>query len=260
VRELGAVPPVSADAAGLEQVLVNLLLNAIQALTGMPEDAITLALAPDGDERVVLEIRDTGAGMTREVLDRVFDPFFTTKPLGTGMGLGLWVSKGIVDAFGGKLELTSTPGSGTIARLTMRVAAERPLAAAPARPAVALRRHVLVIDDEQRVRDSIAEMLSARHEVVSVADGASALAAVRTRPFDVIVCDVMMAGATGVDVYRQLAADHPGLERRIVFITGGTFTPELGEFIADTGNHVLEKPFPPERLLAAIDTVAAVRS
>jgi CheY-like chemotaxis protein len=117
-------------------------------------------------------------------------------------------------------------------------------------------RRVLVIDDEQRVRDALRELLQPHHEVTVADGGPSALALIAAHSFDVILCDVMMPGMSGVDVYRQIAATHPGLEARIVFISGGTFMPELAQFIAETHNQRIEKPFALAQVLAAIAAVA----
>ncbi len=257
VREVAEVPWVIANAAELEQVLVNLLLNAIQALTGHAADTITVSIAPRDDDHVAIAVRDTGRGMSAAVRERVFDPFFTTKPLGAGMGLGLSISKGLVDAFGGSLALDSTPGAGTTVTIVLRAHHSKSWPdATPPRVPVYPRRRVLVVDDEPRVRELLAELLAGVHEVDVAGNGEQAIAAARARGFDAIVCDTMMAGTSGVDVYRAIQRELPGLEQRIVFITGGAFVPELGEFVAATGNHVLEKPVDASRVLAAIEAVA----
>jgi CheY-like chemotaxis protein len=193
-----------------------------------------------------------------EVRDRMFDPFFTTKPIGASMGLGLSVSKSIIDAVGGMLEVTGSPDIGTTATVTL-CAHTRPVRTGRGSiaPASYPRRSVLVVDDEARVREALAVMLQGVHELVVVPDGASALAAVRMRVFDAILCDVMMAGMSGADVFRQIASELPGVERRIVFITGGAFIPDVRDFVATTQNRVLEKPFDADQLLAAIDEAAS---
>ncbi|MGE5182127.1 MAG: ATP-binding protein [Acidobacteriota bacterium] len=258
VREVAEVSWVIANASELEQVLVNLLLNAIQALTGHAEETIAVSVEARGDDHVAIVVRDTGRGMTAAVCERVFDPFFTTKPVGTGMGLGLSISKGLVDAFGGSLELASMPGAGTTATVLLRAHhSKRWPDATPPRAVVYPRRRVLVVDDEPRVRELLAELLADVHEVDVAAGGDQAIAAAREREFDAIVCDIMMAGTSGVDVYRAIQRELPGLEKRIVFITGGAFVPELAEFVSATGNRVLEKPVDAARVLAAIEAVAA---
>jgi PAS domain S-box-containing protein len=253
VRRVAESPWVVANASQLEQVLVNLLLNAIQALQGKPEDTITVELAPRGTAEVVITIRDTGCGMAAAIRDRVFDPFFTTKPAGEGMGLGLAISKTIVDAFHGRLELESTEGAGTTAMVILRAHAGQRPAVVAHEATIGPRRRVLVVDDEDRVRLLLDTLLSEHHEVASAADGETALALVRDRDFEVILCDVMMPRMSGVEVYQQLR--ERGLERRVVFMTGGTFVAGVAEAITATGNPVLHKPFDLDAILQAIASV-----
>lgn len=257
VRRVAAAPWVVANASRLEQVLVNLLLNAIQSLRGRDNDTITVQLAPSGPETVAISITDTGSGISPEVRERVFDPFFTTKPIGEGMGLGLAVSKSIVESIGGELDLSSTEGRGTTATVSLR-AHTPPLH--PPEPdlddAIGQPRRVLVIDDEVRVRELLGAMLGQFHHITLVDGGEAAIAAARDGQFDVIVCDVMMRGISGVDVHKKIAAVVPGLEKRIVFITGGAFVTDVAELVSATGNRVIQKPFDVEQILAAIAETA----
>ena len=241
---------VLANGPQLEQVLVNLLLNATQALTGSSDDTIRVTLAPAAGDRIALSVEDNGRGMTDEVRARVFDPFFTTKR--DGMGLGLAVTKSLVEAMGGDITLTSAPDKGTIATVTLRASGREPQLPTP-EPANGPRRRVVVIDDEQRVRDSLRELLSPYHDVTISEGGAAALALLEITTYDVILCDVMMPELSGVDVYRRIAETHPGLEARIVFMSGGAFIPELADFVAQTPNRRIEKPFEIAQLLAIIN-------
>jgi PAS domain S-box-containing protein len=247
---------VLANGPQLEQVLVNLLVNAIQALTGAGDDTITVTLRAIAGERIALSVEDTGHGMPEEVRARVFDPFFTTKRAGDGMGLGLSVSKSLVEAMNGDIELTSAPGKGTTATVIVRAYSGTPqlveheLAHGPSR-------RVLVIDDEQRVRDSLRDLVGAYHEVTVADSGPAALALLDAHSFDVILCDVMMPEMNGIDVYRTIAETRPGLEDRIVFMSGGAFIPALAELVASTPNRRIDKPFELSQILAAI---AAVRT
>ncbi len=257
VRRVGDVPWVIANGSRLEQVLVNLLLNSIQSLCGREDDAITVELATCGTDSVSITISDTGSGISAAVRERVFDPFFTTKAVGEGMGLGLAVSKSIIESIGGELELTSTEGVGTTATVILRAhepparVTEPDLSGAIGEP-----RRVLVVDDEARVRELLGTVLGQFHHITVVDGGEAAIAAARDGQFDVIVCDVMMPGLSGVDVHKQLATVAPGLERRIVFITGGTFVTDVAELVSQTGNRVIQKPFDVEQILAAIAETA----
>jgi len=247
------VPAVLGNASRLEQVVVNVLINAIQSLVGdVTRDRIEVAIDRDGDD-IAVTVRDTGCGVPADLRDRVFEPFFTTKPVGDGMGLGLAVSRSIISGYGGRIELAPVDGGGTI--VTLRLQPYRPPrddVAAP-REAVAFeRRRVLVIDDEPMVRQILSDLLRAHHHVEMAENGEAAMALIARDSFDVILCDVMMPGVNGMELYQRVARDHPGLERRMIFITGGTFVPELTSFLANVDNRFLAKPFSLEQVLAAI--------
>jgi two-component system cell cycle sensor histidine kinase/response regulator CckA len=255
-----SVPFVDASPTRLEQVFVNLLVNAGHAVKeGRPDDnEIRVSAVGEGD-RVVVEVRDTGVGIAPEVLGRVFDPFFTTKPRGLGTGLGLPISRGIVKSLGGEITVTSRPGVGTTFRVTLpaiqegderlaRIAEEPlqsnvgltsdPLAAKRARA------RVLVVDDEPLVADMLRRTLSDGHDVTVATDARTALDFVLSgAQFDLIFCDLLMPRMSGMDLYTALKAERPGVEERIVFMTGGAFTERAAQFLATVPNRKMSKPF-----------------
>ncbi len=251
IRQIEEVPFAIGNASRLEQVLVNLLINAMQSLpsdgTGRVEVAVTLR-----DAAVAIDVTDNGCGIPASVRDRVFDPFFTTKPVGDGMGLGLSVCKTIVESFGGTIELTSTERKGTAVTVRLRSSATPPKP--PPEPVVrsAPRRSVLIVDDDELVRKVLEQILSQDHDVSIAESGAAGVEFVAARGFDVILCDMMMPGMDGREVHRRFAALKPGLERRIIFITGGTFELELDRFLVSSGNLCLTKPFRIEHVLDAV--------
>jgi CheY-like chemotaxis protein/anti-sigma regulatory factor (Ser/Thr protein kinase) len=252
------VPLVTGTASRLEQVVINLLLNALQSLrTADPtRETIEVTVEPR-DDMVAIAIRDTGRGIPAAVRDRIFDPFFTTKPVGEGTGLGLSICKAIVEGFGGRIVIDSTEGAGTTATVLLAIHESAPIRDNPPSSAAATRPlRVLVVDDDALVRSALARLLDGHHEVTAVSSGAEAVAAAQPGAFDVILCDMMMPGLDGRAVHGQLAAASPGLERRIVFITGGTFAPGLDEFLRACGNACLLKPFGIEDVLAAIAAAA----
>jgi PAS domain S-box-containing protein len=257
----GYVPPVVASAGRLEQVLVNLLINAVQSLAaGDPtRDTITVAVTSDGTE-VAIVVRDTGIGIPEADRDRVFEPFFTTKAADEGTGLGLAVSKRIVEAMDGRITLTSAPGAGTEVTVTLPAAvADRAPAAQSAAPASASRvLRILVVDDEPLVRRVMKLVLVQNdHDVEEAGNAEAALELLATRHFDVIVCDLMMPGMTGRDLHERVRDRHPGLERRMVLVTGGAFVPKLAEFLAMVDNPKLDKPFTEAEVLQAVTAAAA---
>ena len=247
------VPAVLGNASRLEQVVVNVLINAIQSIDGdATRDRIAVSIDRDGDE-IAVTVRDTGSGVPAELRERVFEPFFTTKPVGDGMGLGLAVSRSIVAGYGGRIELAPADGGGTIVTLWLRPHfPSRSDVAVPRETIAFQRRRVLVIDDEPMVRQILVDLLRAHHDVEMADSGEAALVLLQRGSFDVILCDVMMPGVNGMELYHRVAHDHPGLERQIVFITGGTFVPELTSFLASVDNRFIAKPFSLEHVLAVI--------
>jgi PAS domain S-box-containing protein len=247
VKNLGEMAPVRASGAPLGQVFVNLLLNAAQAIEeGRARDEVVeVTTGTDAAGFVFVDVRDSGSGMTSDVQKRIFEPFFTTKPVGKGTGLGLSICHGIVKAAGGSIEVESTPGIGSRVRVrlpTQSIAprsADSPQSAQTAR----LRGRLLVIDDEPQVGTAMRRVLTG-HEVVAATSADEALAKLaEDSAFDLIFCDVAMPERTGQDLYEELLATKPELAERIVFVTGGTFTPQLTEFLRVVPRPCLSKPF-----------------
>ncbi len=260
-RDLRPVPPVVGDAGRLSQVFVNLLINAAQAIEEGAAERNEISIATRAtEEEVLVEVSDTGAGIAPENLERLFDPFFTTKSSSGGSGLGLSICYNIVSAYGGRIEVESKPGMGS--RFTVRL----PIARAPRveRPAVPVirapsrRGRILVIDDEPFVLSTITMILGRDHELVGVGGGAEAMAAIeKDDHFDVILCDLMMHKSSGMDVYGQLLKRHPQLARRVVFMTGGAYTPAARRFLARISNPCVDKPFGAADLTKVVEQVMA---
>jgi PAS domain S-box-containing protein len=252
------VPLVEANESRLGQVFLNLLLNAAQAIPeGEPADRheVAVRIRASAPGHVVVEVRDTGMGMTPEVLSRVFDPFFTTKPIGEGTGLGLSICHGIIESMGGTISAESTPGKGSTFRVVLRMAPQETEALTRTGSRLALpsanapRARVLVVDDEPNVTSSLQRVLSSEHEVATANSGHDALKMLSSdRGFDVILCDVMMPGMTGMDLYAELARAAPEVTGRVVFMTGGAFTPRAVSFLQGVPNPKIGKPLNLEEL------------
>ncbi|HTV21510.1 MAG TPA: response regulator [Polyangiaceae bacterium] len=264
--EFEPVPEVRGDEGRLGQVFLNLVLNAAHAMRqGDPATHelcvgthLEAARADGGPPLVVVTVRDTGTGMTEDVLERIFDPFFTTKPIGMGTGLGLSVCHGIVQELGGSIGVTSVLGEGSVFEVRLPVAAsaavEPPIARGVRRP----RGRVLVVDDDSRVLAVLSRMLDA-HDV-SVAQGArAALAQLETShaELDAVVCDVLMPEMSGIDLYHELARRYPALLGRVVFLSGGANTDIASEFLRSVDNPCLKKPPQRKELLAAVEHLLA---
>jgi PAS domain S-box-containing protein len=250
--DLRDVPPVRGTEHELAQVVLNLLVNAAQAIPeGRPaEHVIRVATRLAADGRVALEVSDTGCGIAPELLTRIFDPFFTTKAVGEGSGLGLAVCHGIVEALGGAIEVESTPGQGTCFRVLLPTQAARPAPTPPAASAPAGKRgRVLVLDDEPLVCRAVARTLASDHEVVALTDPSEALARLaHGERFDVVVCDLMMPGLTGMECHEALGTSRPELARSMIFLTGGAFTAKARAFLDRVPNVRVEKPFDADEL------------
>lgn len=267
VKELGPVPPVAGTEGKLAQVVLNLLLNAAHAIPEGRADAhqVTVRTRLEGDF-VVLEVEDSGAALAAEQRERIFEAFSITRRTGQGEGLGLAVTRNIVTSLGGAIEAHAGAERG--ARFTVRLPAARdarpPLT--PPRPLqlptpVPTRGRVLLVDDEDSVRRSMARLLAREHEVVQAASGVAARELLQhDRAFDVILCDLMMPEVTGMELHAWLAEHDPALADRVVFISGGAFTPLASEYVERVKNLRLDKPFDPARLREVIsERVTAAR-
>jgi two-component system, NtrC family, sensor kinase len=262
-RALEPVPPVRGNEGRLGQVVVNLLVNALQAFPQhSPQDnCIRIVTRKDGTDKVVVEVEDNGPGMGREVLDRIFDPFFTTKPVGVGTGLGLAICHSIVQSMDGQIEARSTPGRGSLFRLVFPAHTQPEAVAAPReeqREPVGPRRRLLLIDDEPAVGTSVRRLLQGVHEVHAVQDAREALDLLKSgERYDAILCDMVMPGMSGVDFLLELEQREPSLARRTGLMSGGAFSSQAKEFIASRENDLLEKPFEPERLRNFVERLLA---
>ncbi len=256
VKDYGPVSPVEANEARLGQVFLNLVVNAAQAIPEGRVDANEIRVtARDEGTSVRITVRDTGVGIPRENLGRIFDPFFTTKPIGAGTGLGLSICHGIVRDLGGEISVESEPGRGSVFTIDLPPSsARRATKLASKAPAVAgARARVLLIDDEPNLRTSLGHILAPEHDVREAASGQEALAIIRAGArFDVILCDLLMPEMSGVELFQHLEAEAPDQCERVVFLTGGAFTPRAQEFLSRVPNARLEKPFDLDDLMVLI--------
>ncbi|MDX2024517.1 MAG: ATP-binding protein [Deltaproteobacteria bacterium] len=251
VRDYADTPPVWADESRLGQVFINLLINAAQAIEegNFEANEIALSIATDAAGRVVIEVRDTGHGIAPEHIGRIFDPFFTTNPTGIGTGLGLSICHNIVTALGGHIHVTSVVGQGTTFRVILPAAQRRaqsnlpPSAPLPQQVANA---QVLVVDDEPAIGASLTRALR-HHTVTAVTSGKAALALLKEgQAYDVVFCDLMMPQMSGMEFFAQMRSEFPQMAERVVFMTGGAFTPKSHAFLDQTPNKCVDKPFEPQ--------------
>jgi two-component system NtrC family sensor kinase len=254
------LPAVIGDARQLQQVCLNLVTNAVQAMTPQGSGSLVVATRHDRD-RVVLEVRDTGPGIPDGARAHVFEPFFTTKGEGEGTGLGLSVSYGIIAAHGGTIEVASTSAAGTTFRVTLPAVDDEADVAPSEHPPYTARSplaglRVLFIDDEPALRSSLEAFGALRgFTVLTAGDGREGLEIARSSSIDVVMCDLRMPGMDGRAFHDRLRQERPGLAARTVFITGDMLP---GESTDGLRQPVLMKPFSFETLEETL--VALVQS
>ena len=268
------LPAVDVDPSQLQQVLLNLTANAIQAIrsTGRGGRLVISAESVDADERVRLRFTDDGPGVPPDVEPRLFEPFFTTKPVGEGTGLGLSVSYGIVASHGGRLWYEPAPGGGASFIMEIpavdgsadaaasRIITTTPLAReAEAKPGSETRQRrgvVLAIDDEPSIRMLLTRALGrVGHEVTVAASGAEAIAILERRSFDLMLVDHRMSGMDGLECYERAIRLRPELRERTVIMSGDTLNAALSEFAERHSLRMLAKPFDVAAVVQLVDDV-----
>lgn len=261
--ELGeGLSEVFGDSYQFQQVLLNLVINAEQAMRGSRGRGTLTVRTLEGAESVLIEVEDDGPGVPTEARARIFDPFFTTKQVGEGTGLGLSVAYAIVQEHGGRISIDTAASGGALFRVDLPVSrlqqggARRRATAAPSMEAVR-GSAILLVEDEQALAMAVAEGLrDAGLSVTYAPDGEDALAHLARTRFDLVVCDLKMPKVDGFEVYRRLSA-RPS-PPPIIFMTGDSADPAAGRFLAEPGRRWLAKPFRLNDLLTAVrDALAA---
>jgi signal transduction histidine kinase len=244
------LPQIFADPHQIQQVLLNLIINAEQAMIGAHGRG-TLIIRTWHDlqkDVVIFEVHDDGPGVPEEVQPRIFDPFFTTKEVGKGTGLGLTVAYAIVQEHNGRIAVKSDPlgGASFSVELPVGAASLKPVFSRPAERTgnIGSGASVLVVEDEAALGAAVAEALADAGFAVHLAnDGLEALERVKTQPYDLIVCDLKMPRLDGSAFYRRLEMDHAPMARRVLFVTGDVAGTEAERFLEETGCRWLPKPF-----------------
>jgi two-component system NtrC family sensor kinase len=274
------LPPVDVDPGQIQQVLLNLTTNAIQAISSVARQGnLTISVEsitdPEG-ESVRLRIHDDGPGVSPKIQPRLFEPFFTTRDVGEGTGLGLSVSYGIVASHGGSLRYEPADGPGATFVLELPasrradlaapgVAAPEPIdlrrrtATAVAGKRVACR--ILAVDDEPAIRIILERGLGrAGYDVTVAASGAEGIELLAGREFDLMLIDHRMSGMDGIETYRRAIEVRPEMADRAVIMSGDTLNPALKAFAHETGLRMLDKPFDVSTVLALVEERVAAQS
>jgi len=257
VQALAAgLPPIFADPHQIQQILLNLIINAEQAMLSAHGRGTLILRTWHDPERdaVILEVNDDGPGMPEEVQAKVFDPFFTTKAVGKGTGLGLTVAYAIAQEHGGRLSVRSgSAGQGDQIRgasffleLPVSGGAMRPPEALPTRslPAVPAGACALVIEDEKALGDAVAASLGDEGFSVDRAEnGEEGLQRLAERRYDVIICDLKMPKVDGPALFAEVSVRMPDVRKRLVFVTGDVAGTEAERFLENSGCRWIPKPF-----------------
>lgn len=256
------LPPVNANREEIQQVILNLVVNAEHAMQSARGSGRMWIRTSRADDAVYVEVQDDGPGIPAELTGRVFEPFFSTKEVGQGTGLGLSIALGIAQAHDGSLTVQPTP-EGACFRLTLPATAEperlsREASPRPQRLPQRAGGRALVADDELPLRQLLQRLLAQRGFSVDVAgDGLAAMALIEQKSYDVAFCDISMPKMGGLALYEELRALGSPLARAFVFTTGNVFSPELESVVASAQVPVLSKPFSGGEVDAALDQLFA---
>jgi two-component system NtrC family sensor kinase len=253
VRKLLEVPPVAANATPLAHVFLHLLVNAARAIPEGSAERKEIHVGTRCDESgdVVVEIRDAGGGISPDDIEHVFEPFFTTHRRGSGhLGLGLSICHGIVRQLGGELTAHSTQDEGTTFRVVLP--AGRSPSASGIRARASAARRVLVVEADPLVSEAIVRSLEGSDLSVAT-DASRAIELIAGGDFDLVLCDVMLPGASGIDFYVDLLRVAPDRLHRVVFMAGGPTTTRARAFLAGITNPCLEKPLDLSQLRRLVD-------
>jgi signal transduction histidine kinase/ActR/RegA family two-component response regulator len=271
-----ALPQALADAVQLQQAVLNLIVNAEQAIQqgrgqGGVHGRIRIRTYRLSGDRIGMEISDDGPGIPHEIVSRIFDPFFTTKPVGVGTGLGLSILYGIVREHGGEVSVESQPGHGAklsielpaLSPAALDITKQEPAATAydvavvriphPGRIAPRPKKNILVVEDEPTVSQLISDVMSEMgHGVDTLLDSREAFDRLKGSAYDLIICDLRMPHLDGPGLYRELVRRGSPCQHRLLFVTGDTMSPRSLEFLNSSGVPYLAKPFLVEELKEAV--------
>jgi signal transduction histidine kinase/CheY-like chemotaxis protein len=242
------IPTISADPHQLQQILLNLIINAEQAILGVRQSGNLYLKTELLGESIQISVADDGPGMSADLVQKIFDPFFTTKPIGTGTGLGLSISYGIVQEHGGRIWATSEPGRGAKFYMTLPctaagVQAATQAAAPPPAPAASMPR-VLIVDDEDSVRELLATLLEGwKLAIDSAATGEEALEKATASHYDLVLSDLKMPGLGGAKFYDRLNEKLGPRTPRFIFMTGDVLGEENQQLLDRTQSLCILKPF-----------------
>lgn len=252
------IPSTLADPYQLQQVFTNLIHNARDALTEKGGGTLTIR-SVHRDQKIVIEFEDDGPGIEQENLKKIFDPFFTTKDVGRGTGLGLSIAYGIINEHDGNIEVSSEVGAGskfTVEFPVINALEETTAARNTAENVSTAGRSILIVDDEEYIRELLRQVLTEKGYTVKTASTADdALRQMEAKTFDAVVVDIKMPGMGGKEIYSHIQKNRPDFASKMLFITGDVLSDDTQLFLERTGSKYIEKPFRIEKFIRALDDV-----
>ncbi len=257
------IPMIMADGHQLQQVFLNLLNNAEHALQEKGGQGTITIRTGYRNNKLFITFTDSGSGIPERTIPRIFDPFFTTKEVGKGTGLGLSISYGIIKEHGGDIQVMSKQGSGTSFLI------ELPVVTSADKPVMTISEHVreetqivsgglraLLLDDEPLILDFVKEvLLDSGYSVDAVSEGQKALELLGNSDYDIIISDMKMPGMSGKQFYLEAKKLRPRTSGKIIFMSGDTASKETQDFLKETGNQYVQKPFTVQMLKEVISKV-----
>lgn|GEM_PF-2082189 len=261
-----SLPWVTVDPGQLQQVFMNLIVNAEYAMKKARDGGVLTITTTREGERVRISIQDDGVGISEETLSRLFSPFFTTKDPGEGTGLGLSLSRSIILEHRGELEVQSKLGEGATFIIKLPINKNEQSNGSEQANKLGMNKqetvggNILVVDDEPSVRALIKTTLSSRGYIVTEVKNADiALEKIKGQSFDVILVDFRMPGMSGKELYEQIASNHPEMASGVVFISGDTSDAGTRGYFKNKQLRYITKPFNREELLQVVHDVMASR-
>ncbi len=248
------------DPYQLQQVFINLINNARDALAGQEQAALVIRSYRE-DSLILVEFEDNGPGIPNDLINRIFDPFFTTKDVGKGTGLGLSMAYGIIHEHNGTIEVHSKPGKGSKFTITLplieggKTVREEIRAHIQAPPGA---KGVLVVEDEASLRNLLSDALAEAGFLLETAStGEEAVSLLEIRHFDAVVSDIKMPGIGGRELYLYIQKHHPEIAEKVIFITGDVLSKDTQSFLQITNNRFIEKPFDVDALVAMLNDLVS---
>jgi len=254
------LPKTMANPGQLQQVFLNIIINAEQAMATSPRRGKLTVTTEQFADRIIVSIRDNGPGIPEETINEIFDPFFTTKDNYSGMGLGLNVSRDIITEHGGEIRVWSKPGLGATFIIDLPIVTDsgegessEPADAEQEEPVGA---KILVVDDEPHICRALDRLLTDKgHLVDTTPSPLTALEMLRDKRYDLILLDLRMPDMSGIELYERIGIISPSLQRKVICVTGDVVSSQNEAFLHETGIPCVAKPFGVNELMRQVKQV-----